>query len=248
MNQTIGRRLRGPALSLLCFFCVIFLSAACATGHHLLVRADMAEAPAVAPIAWMSPAAEGDRAILSRWRSAVGPPVARLRASANLTSADEITVVSWNIALGAGDVERFAAALPLGNAPVVLLLQEVYRGGPDVPRGLARDASFAARLGGSAAGPDFDEVERTADKLGLSLYYVPSIDARHRQAPHVRRPAAAGPRLLSAAAGMGGGVQAGRRALRIRSQSADRENQDEVRPAWNIVSSQVSAFMSCRTR
>ena len=175
MNQTIGRRLRGPALSLLCFFCVIFLSAACATGHHLLVRADMAEAPAVAPIAWMSPAAEGDRAILSRWRSAVGPPVARLRASANLTSADEITVVSWNIALGAGDVERFAAALPLGNAPVVLLLQEVYRGGPDVPRGLARDASFAARLGGSAAGPDFDEVERTADKLGLSLYYVPSI-------------------------------------------------------------------------
>jgi endonuclease/exonuclease/phosphatase family metal-dependent hydrolase len=126
------------------------------------------------PIAWFSPSVAADDTALARWRDAVGPPVVRLNASANLTPSYEITVVSWNIANGAGDVIRFARTLPQG-APLVMLLQEAYRGGPEVPATLKRDASFAGRLGGATASPDTHEIEAVAAALGLNIYYVPSM-------------------------------------------------------------------------
>jgi endonuclease/exonuclease/phosphatase family metal-dependent hydrolase len=88
--------------------------------------------------------------------------------------ADELTIVSWNTALGAGDVPRFAATLPPGR-PIVLLLQEVCRGGPEVPRVLPPGATFARRQGGAAAGFRYAQIEPIATALGLSLYYVPSM-------------------------------------------------------------------------
>jgi endonuclease/exonuclease/phosphatase family metal-dependent hydrolase len=87
---------------------------------------------------------------------------------------DELTIVSWNTALGAGDVPRFAAALP-PDRPMVLLLQEVYRGGPEVPGILPPGAAFARRQGGAAAGSRYPQIEQIAAALGLSLYYVPSM-------------------------------------------------------------------------
>jgi endonuclease/exonuclease/phosphatase family metal-dependent hydrolase len=104
----------------------------------------------------------------------VGPPVARPPLHAWTSPADELTIVSWNTALGAADIRRFAATLPPGR-PMVLLLQEVYRTGPEVPRVLPPEAAFARRHGGAAAGIQYAPIDTVAAALGLSLYYVPSM-------------------------------------------------------------------------
>jgi endonuclease/exonuclease/phosphatase family metal-dependent hydrolase len=91
--------------------------------------------------------------------------------------ADALTLVSWNTALGAGDVERLVRDLRRAapDRPVVLLLQEVYRSGPEVPVLLSKGASFARRLAGLRADGRRDEVEAIASAIGMSAYYVPSM-------------------------------------------------------------------------
>jgi endonuclease/exonuclease/phosphatase family metal-dependent hydrolase len=86
---------------------------------------------------------------------------------------DSITVVSWNTAVGEADVVKFVQALPQG--PLVLLLQEVYRGGPEVPSKPPGAFAFAGHLGGAAGGPNCREIEDVAARLGLNVYYVPSM-------------------------------------------------------------------------
>jgi endonuclease/exonuclease/phosphatase family metal-dependent hydrolase len=58
---------------------------------------------------------------------------------------------------------------------MVLLLQEVYRGGPEVPGVLPHGAGFASRLRGARRDGGRDEVEAIAGALGMNLYYVPSM-------------------------------------------------------------------------
>jgi endonuclease/exonuclease/phosphatase family metal-dependent hydrolase len=144
-------------------------------GGHALTRLDVVEHALDHSIAWYSPAVDSDRAALARWRASVGPPI--VRAIATTTSpADEITVVSWNTALGAGDIEKFVRQLPAARdgRPVVLLLQEVYRRGDVVPRKFAPDAAFARRLGG-ALGRVPSDIDSIAAALGMTAYYVPSM-------------------------------------------------------------------------
>lgn len=125
-------------------------------------------------IAWFGPEVEGDAVALARWSGAVGPPVLPASASASATAGDRITIVSWNIANGEGDVLALARTLPAG-APVVMLLQEAYRAGPEVPARLAPSAAFAGRLGGATAGPHAQEIEAVAAALNLNVFYVPSM-------------------------------------------------------------------------
>ena len=130
--------------------------------------------PAPAVVRWIGQPAAGDHPVIARWRAAVGPPVVRDALRPWTGPADELTVVSWNTALGAGDIPRFVATLPRSR-PLVLLLQEVYRGGDEVPRTLPPGAGFARRQGGAAAGPRYEQIEPIAAALGLSLYYAPSM-------------------------------------------------------------------------
>ena len=125
------------------------------------------------PIRWFSPGAE-DAPVLARWRVGVGPPVLSAGRGTLGAAVDGLTIVSWNTALGAGDIPRFVRSLPPAGA-TVLLLQEVYRGGPEVPAVLPPDAAFAPRKGGAAAGSRYEEIESVAAALGLWLYYVPSM-------------------------------------------------------------------------
>lgn len=147
----------------------------CATGHALQKRAIEAPwaADATGPIVWFTPGASRDAARLSKWRAAVGPPLVQPRA-ADAPAADNLTIVSWNTAIGSGDVRRFAATLRT-SGPVIWLLQEVYREGPDVPADLPAGAAFPRHKGGRLGGPDDDPIDRIAADLGLSLYYVPSM-------------------------------------------------------------------------
>lgn len=165
-------RLRG----FLFLFCATVLLTGC-TGGHALARLDGVEGAIGGSIAWYSPAVESDRAMLARWRASVGPPVVRGASSVFPPSADEITVVSWNTAVGDGDIAGFVKRLRAvtERRPLVLLLQEVYRRGDTVPQSLAPGAAFARRLGGASdAGPKTD-IDSVAAELGMFTYYVPSM-------------------------------------------------------------------------
>jgi endonuclease/exonuclease/phosphatase family metal-dependent hydrolase len=133
-------------------------------------------APAVGPVAWFAPADRKDGTILERWRGSVGPPVFSSQPSAGAVSRT-LTLVSWNTALGAGDVERLVVDLrrERPHVPIVLLLQEVYRGGPEVPTLLTRNAAVASRILGRRADGQRDEVETIAERLHMNVYYVPSM-------------------------------------------------------------------------
>jgi endonuclease/exonuclease/phosphatase family metal-dependent hydrolase len=72
-------------------------------------------------------------------------------------------------------VIRLVESLPNPGGPIVLLLQEVYRSGPEVPVNLDRGASFARYLGGAASGRSAREIKAVADALGLGVFYVPSM-------------------------------------------------------------------------
>ncbi len=186
MKILLRNRFRGLRL------CLLFLfvgSAAGCVASGGLVRADTAElvqaglkagptevgeAGTTEPgILWFTPPAITDAGLLARWRRSVGPPVVQIATAPDVAAMNDITVVSWNTAVGEADVVKFVQTLPRG--PLVLLLQEVYRGGSEVPSRLPSPFAFAGHLGGAAAGPNCREIEDVAAQLGLNVYYVPSM-------------------------------------------------------------------------
>ena len=130
-------------------------------------------APPSTAVTWFAPDDVGDTASLTRWRGSVGPPVTSQVAADN-HPYDAITIVSWNTAVGEADVVRFVRSLPPSNRPLVLLLQEVCRGGPTVPTVLNLHAAFAGRLG-AATDLHTRQIEEIGRELGLGVYYVPSM-------------------------------------------------------------------------
>ena len=125
-------------------------------------------------MAWDRPPDElGD---LNAWCAAVGPAVAAVRPSPD-TLITRLVVVSWNVHVGGGRVDRLAELLlerhraPAGGTGFILLLQETFRAGDDVgavPRGL--DVPKAIRPRRPA-----EDVVRLAQQLDMSAFYVPSM-------------------------------------------------------------------------
>lgn len=153
----------------LCLAIPLVATVGCAGGHTLVPRT--AAVQSASPVAWFVPALERDVATLSRWRAAVGSPVV-IDAEPEAVASDSLSVVSWNIALGAGDVVPMVRELQSsGHQAIVLLLQEAFRSGDDIPK-TPVDAAFAGFLGTSRTEREIDEIART---LGFSLYYVPSM-------------------------------------------------------------------------
>jgi hypothetical protein len=133
-------------------------------------------------IAWHAGPIE-DQDEIDQWCRAVGPavfvprPVARDRAL--VPSLRDVVVVSWNAHLAEGRLAELVTALRSGELtdgkPVqhfVLLLQELYRRGPDVPV-FAADARSAFAI--SARDPRAPDVHDHARLLELATFYVPSM-------------------------------------------------------------------------
>jgi endonuclease/exonuclease/phosphatase family metal-dependent hydrolase len=166
------RRVVAP-FPLLAFSLSLCVSASCAGGYALTKR----DGSGIEPPAWYSPTNAADRTSLDRWSSAVGPPVIVRRNSAHaIWRPRALIVVSWNINVGRGDVAALTAELraKAPDVPVVLLLQEAFRKGPEVPPAVPVSARFAGRLGDDSVS-DREEIEATANRCGLDLYYVPSM-------------------------------------------------------------------------
>lgn len=171
----------------MCLYFLFFLllvagaSQGCTAGQGL-VRRDTAELEDTgqSPVSWFSPAPPAERATLARWRMGVGPPIVSESTAADATAHDAITVVSWNTAVGEGDIVGFVRGLPLPRGPLVLLLQEVYRDGPEVPAPHPGDAfAVTRRLGHHTPNAANREIDDVARALNLSLYYVPSMRNGH---------------------------------------------------------------------
>jgi endonuclease/exonuclease/phosphatase family metal-dependent hydrolase len=236
----------------LCFYALFCLSAAASgcVARAGLVQTNTAELlgrarEPLADVRWFTPAAVGDEARLATWRRSVGPPVVRKSEAGVTGPLDRVTLVSWNTAVGEGDVVRFVETLPRG--PIALLLQEVYRGGPEVPMKLPSAFGFAGHLGGAAAGPSCREIEDVAARLHLNVYYVPSMrnggltfdedrgnailsnvaltDLRAVELPFERQ------RRVAITATIEGHTTAGD-AWRVRLVSAHLDNMSTIRRAW----------------
>jgi endonuclease/exonuclease/phosphatase family metal-dependent hydrolase len=140
-------------------------------------------AAAHAPIEWIRPDDPENRSTLARWSSAVGPPVLReLDAGGAPPRLDSLLVLTWNINVGGGDLDRFILELRGGSftagcAPehFVLLLQEAYRRGEAVPAAPPEGAKGAKGIFVNPPSGQRLSIDAMARKHDLALFYAPSM-------------------------------------------------------------------------
>jgi endonuclease/exonuclease/phosphatase family metal-dependent hydrolase len=163
-----------------CFYSIFLLLVSIVASHGCVGGASLHTRPTAelsagdtSGVVWFAPMVDGDNVSLDRWRKSVGPPVLPV-VSTFSEAQDAVTVVSWNTAVGDADIVRFVRTQADPQRALVLLLQEVYRSGPEVPSRLDRNAAFAGRLGNVTV-ERRQEIEHVGRELGLSVYYVPSM-------------------------------------------------------------------------
>jgi len=154
------------------------------TGQSQAAVECRARAPVVAGVAitWhLSP--PEDSVALDRWCHGVGPPLvvpARAVPVAAVPPAlEDLVVITWNHHLAEGRLGDLVGDLRAGHLtngrPVhhfVLLLQELYRRGTDVPAFTPNARTAYAIKPRDARAPDARDYATT---LGLALLYVPSM-------------------------------------------------------------------------
>ena len=155
-----------------CLLSLILAASACAGGYRVGPAPATFSRP-TSGVSWITPLAASDRVTLSRWRAAVGAPVVQPRLGAVSPAVDGLTVVSWNTALGYGDVTSLVAELRRAHPRrgIVLLLQEAFREDRDLPSSMS-GLAFASRI---PCAPSDREIDSLGRSLDLSVYYVPSM-------------------------------------------------------------------------
>ena len=132
-------------------------------------------------VRWLRVGANNEVAALDRWNAGVGPPFVMAPPAGGAAPAQVPVIVSWNTHVGAGDVDTLVADLRSGKLtgqPVtsfVLLLQEVYRSGKDVPAKDAVRALWAKLIKPSRMGGTREDIVTIATRLKLATFYVPSM-------------------------------------------------------------------------
>ena len=121
---------------------------------------------------WMG----GDDATLNRWCDSVGKPVFMPRIYFEPAEIAQLTILSWNVNVGGGRAEDFIPQLQrelaARNGALVVLLQETFRTGWDVPESVPStiQAPSAIRPRRPAA-----DIIALATALEMSTVYVPSM-------------------------------------------------------------------------
>src|SRR5262245_28058786 len=79
-------------------------------------RQVVAESP-FGEVAWIGPENRRDRELLDRWCEAVGPLIVKQNAlqEADPSSVDRLVLVTWNTAVGSGEVTAFVSSLRRGD-------------------------------------------------------------------------------------------------------------------------------------
>ena len=134
-----------------------------------------------APIRWLRVGANNEVRALSRWNAGVGPSFVVAAPPGAAGATDVPVLVSWNTHVGAGDIVALVADLRSGTLTgqpaddFVLLLQEVYRSGEDVPSKRAEGIAWASAQRPSRAGASREDIAAIARRLRLAAFYVPSM-------------------------------------------------------------------------
>jgi endonuclease/exonuclease/phosphatase family metal-dependent hydrolase len=133
-------------------------------------------------VRWVRVSSAGERAEMDRWCSGVGAPAGVAGATGARALEGPFAVVSWNTHVGAADVEALVADLRAGRltrgvpAPqFVLLLQEAYRAGRDVPVRTLGDARWASAQRPARQAGRREDIITIVARLGLDMVYVPSM-------------------------------------------------------------------------
>lgn len=161
---------------------------ACRRGVSLDKALGLTETEASEPvIRWYSPQSAGMRHELGRWCATVGPVVIESvpsRAFEAVRAMGPLSVISWNAALGSGDMLGFLREeldLHCGDGSprpgpsfshFVLLVQEAHRLSEEVPVP-PRGAPFPIRIDPRERPGPILEITQVAHRCGLALVYVP---------------------------------------------------------------------------
>lgn len=154
-------------------------------------RSSISAAPEpAAKVQWVGPEDAEDRADLDAWCAGVGPAYVDAARSLVNPVADTLAILSWNVNVGAGDLAGLVGDLRAGRLTAgrsiehfVVLLQEAYREGENVPLDVSGARIAGALQPASRAGARVD-IASAAAGLGLHVYYVPSM---RNGAPHETR-------------------------------------------------------------
>jgi endonuclease/exonuclease/phosphatase family metal-dependent hydrolase len=136
-----------------------------------------------AAVAWTAPDDTRDLDELVRWCRTVGPLLVEVPAEPPPAGAlDRLPIVSWNVHVGGGDIGAIVGQLRRGEltggrpAPhFVLLLQEAYREGNDVPQHLDADSPVPRGIVETPPTGIRRDVSTVARNEGLYLFYAPSM-------------------------------------------------------------------------
>jgi hypothetical protein len=156
---------------------------ACASGPVVaLNRLERPSCESGGPVEWVGPAEHDQRVRLSNWCASVGPAVISgpgVVPDVDL-SQNGLTVVSWNVHEGGGDVERLldhirdsSRTRPDAAPAVVMLVQEAMRGGGSVPSTFPAAVTPPGRIAPRRA--RLADVVDVARQMGLWVAYVPSM-------------------------------------------------------------------------
>lgn len=137
----------------------------------------------VAGVTWVPWTASG-REALDRWCASVGPPVL-VAAEAQPADVKRLVVVTWNVHVGGGQVEDFVKAhwAERDHSGLVLLLQEAYRSDEKVPDSFPKGLKVPSAI---RPKPRTVDVLRLAERLNMSVTYVPSMRNGQSTAPGER--------------------------------------------------------------
>src|SRR5438128_1062693 len=118
----------------------------CAHRPSMAIQAIGASCQQVVPdrtraVLWIAPDDGRDRGRLVRWCQTVGPVLVESPGERRpSTIVDRLAIITWNVHVGGGDIEDVVSRLRRGEftggnpaSEFVLLLQEAYRAGSDVP-------------------------------------------------------------------------------------------------------------------
>lgn len=134
-------------------------------------------------IVWKNQANDEDCDNLLSWCQVVGSPVfVEPSEKETKVSIDKLTLVSWNVHVGSGDIDQFINDLQKGNLtdgePVehfVILLQEAYRQDSSVPVNIPSYAKVGNSIHVRTPRGSRVDIITIARKHGLGLFYVPSM-------------------------------------------------------------------------
>jgi endonuclease/exonuclease/phosphatase family metal-dependent hydrolase len=125
------------------------------------------------PVRWIAPFDDDDRRNLRSWCDAVGPVVIHEAGPRPQGGSRPVTIVSWNMAVGKGDLSTLLEEVRGKDAEVILLLQEAYRA-KTLPATCSNGSGRAGALGHPRESGSKDIVELATD-LHMNAVYAPSM-------------------------------------------------------------------------